>query len=230
MTPDRNPRPFLVYVSFARLGLGLLHTLLGLEDRNGRLGSLGLRHGGLGRLGLDLFGGGSLNLGRLDLGSGSLGLGRNLDLLRHRLGLGVLDLPGVALARAGVVADGLARERGETLGDHLLDIGRRELGTLGLDGRLGIGRLDSLGRLGRIGLGGRDLGGLGRLGDLGLGGLVGGLGGRGGLGGLGGHVVFPLLWIFGLAFLATLPVADEIIIIRKVPKVNKKFKKCEKSC
>ena len=135
--------------------LSLLHTLLRLQDGNGRLGSLGLD--------------GSLD----DL---------RLNLLRHRLGLGLhgrrLNLPGVALARAGILADGLARERGEALRDHLFDIGRRELRL----GRL-LGRLDVLGR--------------GGLGDLGLGGL-GGLGGGGGLGGLGGHVVFPFVvdfWI-----------------------------------
>ena len=118
--------------------------LLGLEDRDARLLGLGLRDGSLGRLGL--------------------------DLLRHRLGRGGLGLPGVALALTGIVADGLARERGEALRDHLLDVGRRELGTIGLDDRLGV--------LGRGGLGGRDLGGLG---------------GGGGLGGLGGHVVFPFV-------------------------------------
>ena len=133
--------------------LGLLGGgLLGLEDRDARLLGLGLRDGRLDHLGL--------------------------NLLRHRLGRDGLGLPSVALALTGVVADGLARERGEALRDHLLDIGRGELGTIGLDGRLGV--------LGRGGLGGRDLG---------LGGL-GGLGGGGGLRGLGGHVVFPFVMDF----------------------------------
>ena len=144
-----RPSEFLGLLRGRLLGGGLL----GLEDRDARLLGLRLRDGRLGRLGL--------------------------DLLRHRLGRGGLGLPSVALALTGIVADGLARERGEALRDHLFDIGRRELGTIGLDGRLGV--------LGRGGLGG-----LGRLGDLGLGDL-GGLGGGGGLGGLGGHVVFPFV-------------------------------------
>lgn len=138
-----RPSEFLGLLRGRLLGGGLL----GLEDRDVRLLGLWLRDGSLGRLGL--------------------------DLLRHLLGRGGLGLPSVALALTGIVADGLARERGEALRDHLLDVGRRELGTIGLDGRLGV--------LGRGGLGG-----------LGLGGLD-GLGGGGGLGGLGGHVVFPFV-------------------------------------
>ena len=99
--------------------LGLLHTLLRLQDGNGGFSSLGLD--------------GSLD----DL---------RLDLLSHRLGLGLhsrcLNLPSVALARAGILANGLASEGAQTLGNHFLDIGGRELG---LGRRLRVGRLGDLG-------------------------------------------------------------------------------------
>lgn len=101
--------------------LGLLHSLLCLQDGNGDGRLFGLGQSVIDDILDDLTG---------------LHLGLGLD------DLGIGGLPSVTLARAGILADGLASEGTQTLGNHFLDIGGRELG---LGRRLHVGRLGDLG-------------------------------------------------------------------------------------